>query len=1090
MVVTNNFGCQGSGTFQVSEGGTGLNPYPINIVTCQGSPVTLDAGNPGMTYQWSNGASTQTIAVSTAGSYQVTVTDPGGCSASFTNNVTFQPLPVVAFTAGDACMGQPSAMNNTSTVASGNIVNWQWNAGGQLSNAQQPSFTFAAAGSYTVSLTATSGFGCVDSASAFVQINPLPVAAFSASSVCEGQAMAFANQSTVSSGSINSWSWSFGDQQGATSSAPQHTYGNEGVYTTQLVVTTQAGCSDTVVQSVTVHPMPLADFVAQDVCEGETVSFVNTTLLNNGQVSDVSWDFGDGFTSTDTDPVHTYAAAGTYTVTLRIGSDQACEDTVAKNITIHPRPLAAFNAPPVCAGTTTVFADLSNVNGGTLSGWFWEFGDGAFSAAQQPTHQYASAGTYSALLVATSNRGCTDSATQVVVVNTMPQAGFSTAGTCFGTPVQFNDSSSSGSTAISSWSWNFGDGGSASQQDPQHSYAASGTYAVQLIVNTAQGCSDTLQQSINIFPVPSANFSANNVCLNGPTSFVDQSQISGGGTFSYLWNFGDNTSATDPQPQHNYTSAGTYTVTMTVTSPFGCSDAHTASVTVYPLPVADFTAGSVCLNTPVQLIDQSTVATGAVSGWSWTLGDGTVSTAQNPTHFYANPGFYTVTLEVSSAEGCRASVLDSVEIYAPPSPQPVLPNGCVGANISFADTSSGAGNTIVSWSWTLGNGSSASQATGTTLYTAPGTYPVLLTTENTNGCRATASTNVVISPLPVAGFTSGTACLNTPVQFSNTSTVGSGSISGYSWNFGDGSGTSGAANPSYVFSQTGTYTVTLIAVSNDGCADTVSAQVVVNPLPVPSFSDLNGAGCGPLLVSFRDSSFISSGNVTAWSWDFGDGGSSTLQNPTHTYAVSGNYPVTLTVTSDSGCSNSITQNNAVTVYPGPDAAFEPEPALQNILDPNFSFINLSSGALTYAWTFGDGGSSTLFEPLYTYRDTGDYTVTLWVTNAYGCRDSVSHPVRVDPIFSFYVPNAFTPNGDGNNEGFNVSGEYIADVELSIFNRWGEQIFFSAGRNNAPWDGSVAGASMPAQEGVYVFQVRVTDVWGQIHEKVGHVSLVR
>ena len=1091
VVVTNSFGCQGSGAFNVIEGGTGLAPNPINVIDCQGANIVLDAGNSGMTYLWSTGDVSQTITVNTTGSYDVTVTDPGGCSATFTNNVTIQPLPVVNFTTSNACLGSVTTINNISTIGSGNIINWQWTIGsGMQSNLQSPSLSFAAAGSYPVTLVATSGFGCIDSASGTIQIDPLPTAAFTANDVCDGIAMQFNDGSLVSSGTISSWNWTFGDSTSSTLQNPQHTYGTDGVYTATLIVSTTSGCNDTIFQSVTIDPMPDAAFVTQDVCEGDSVYFINNSMLVNGNISDINWDFGDGTTSSVSDPVHYYSLPGSYTVTLRIGSDQGCEDVATQNVTVNEKPVAAFNTAAVCTGTPVIFNEQSTVSAGNMAGWYWEFGDGSFDSQQHPQHNYASAGTYTVSLVATTDKGCSDTVSRQTTVNEIPVANFTATSACFGSPVVFSDSSNIAAGSINSWNWNFGDGISSSSQNPSHNYSATGSYNVQLIIGTATGCMDTINRTVNVFPVPTADFSSNNVCLNGSTNFFDQSQISGGGTFAYVWAFGDNTTDTTANPQHIFTADGTYNVTMTVTSPFGCSATITRPVTVFPLPQPAFSAGDVCLNNPVQLLDNSTVSSGTITGWSWMMGDSSTTTAQNPTHFYSTPGFYTITLEVTSNEGCKNSMTDSVEIYAPPTPQPVSGNGCIGDNIPFADTSSGVNNNIVNWDWSFGNGVTDITASPSYTYSASGTYTVTLTTTNANGCRATATTNVIISPLPVAGFTAGTACLNSPVQFNNTSTIGSGTITGYAWDFGDNSGVSSSEDPSYVYTQAGTYTVTLVTTSGDGCRDTVYGQVIVNPLPTANFLDMNAAGCGPLLVPFTDSSYISSGSVVAWAWDFGDGSTSNIQNPVHNYTASGNFTVTLTVTSDSGCTNTISLNNEVTVYPGPDAEFEADPALQTILNPNFDFINLSSGGLTYAWTFGDGGSSTQFEPSYTYRDTGNYMVTLWVTNAYGCLDSVQHPVRVDPIFSWWIPNAFTPNGDGMNEGFNVTGEYIVNVELSVFNRWGDRIFYSEGRNNLPWDGSVEGRPEPAQEGVYVFQVRVKDVWGMFHEKVGHVSLVR
>lgn len=1091
VVVTNAFGCQGAGTFNVNEGGTGLAPNPINIIACAGTSVLLDAGNPGMAYLWSTGATSQTISATTTGVYAVTVTDPGGCTAAFTNNITMQPVPVAAFTTAPACVDAPVIINNSSSVSSGNIISWAWDLGnGMLSNQSTPAMSYSTAGTFPITLIVESGFGCKDTITGTIQINPLPSADFTAQDVCDGSAVQFTDGSTVASGTITGWQWNFGDGNTAAAQLPQHAYNGAGSYLVTLVSTTGAGCNDTVNRMVTVHPKPVADFSANDVCEGDSMQFTDLSLISNGFISDVSWDFGDGTTSTIANPVHYYSAPGTYNVTMRVASDQACEAMIMKPVKVNPKPVADFSAPSVCHGGASAFADLSSISSGAVTGWYWEFGDGGFSSNPSPGYTYANAGTYTITMMVLSDLGCSDTASRQNTVEPLPVVGFSANDACFGTAVVFSDTSSVNPGTITGRQWSFGDGNGSSVQVPSHTYAATGSYTVQLTATTASGCSATFTKSVNVFPVPVANFTANDVCLNSVTTFVDQSQIAGGGTFSFSWNFGDNNSDTADVPQHLYAAYGSYMVNLMVTSQQGCSAAVSKPVTVFPLPVPSFTAGNVCLNYPVQINDNSTIVQGAITGWSWSLGDATISAAQNPTHFYQTAGVYPVTLTVMSEMGCSASRADSVEIYAPPTPAPAAGSGCVNDNIAFADTSTGSNNNIVTYDWTFGNGDVSTAASPSSVYGAAGTFTITLTTTNAQGCRSSKSVPVVVSPLPVAGFTSNPPCLNAPAQFNSTSSIPSGSITGYAWDFGDNSGTASQQNPQHTYTQPGSFDVTLVVYSGDGCTDTVRQTVVVNPLPAPAFTALNTLGCGPLPVQFSDSSFISAGNIVSWAWDFGDGGTSSQQDPLYVYNTSGSYPVTLTTTSDSGCVNTLTINNTVTVYPGPMAEFEPDPAETDILDPNFNFINLSNGALTYYWTFGDGGNSIAFEPQHAYSDTGNYLVTLYVSNAYGCRDTVQHPVRVNPIFSWWIPNAFTPNGDGSNEAFNVKGEYIVNVELTIFNRWGEKIFFSEGRENAEWDGSIMGSAIKAQEGVYVYTVRVEDVWGKYHEKIGHVSLVR
>ncbi len=1091
VVVTNSYGCQGTGASTVIEGGNGLVSNPINVMACQGTITVLDAANIGSTYLWSTGATSQTINVINTGSYSVTVTDIGGCSATFTNNVIVNPLPVVNFVNSPSCLGNPTTLVDQTSLASGNILSWNWTLpNGGISNTQNPNYIFPNAGTFPVTLVVTSGLGCVDSISKNVTISPLPIASFNATTVCLGATTLFADNSTISSGLINIWNWNFGDGHVANGNPASHTYSTPGNYVATLVVASAIGCVDTVIASVNVNPMPLARFNAPEVCDGDSMSFYNTTVINNGSISDIAWTFGDGATSTDVNPKHKYLYPGQYIVTLTVGSDQSCQNTFTDTVTVNNRPVAAILSASTCNGTAANFIDNSTIGNGSITNWYWSFGDGTGSNSQHSSHVYSNSGVYAISLVATSDKGCSDTSFASSSIMNLPVAAFAISSSCFGNAMNFNDASTIASGSISMWHWDFGDGAVSSSANPTHTYAAIGTYPVTLVVTSNSGCSDTITQSINVYPVPVANFAASNVCLNNQTEFYDQSQIVGGSAFTFLWTLGDGSIATSGTPVHTYAAAGSYNVTLVVSTPFGCLNTVTKPVAVYDLPIASFVSGDVCLNSTSLFMDASSIGGGTITGWQWTLGDGNTSSAQNPSHFYGTPGTYPVTIEVTSNFGCKVTALDSVQIFAPPTPMPTSGTDCVNNSISFADTASGPENIIVTYDWDFGGGNASALANPSFVFTTSGTHTVSLTTTNASGCSATRTVVVAVSPLPVAGFLPSDPCANSATIFTNTSTISSGSISGYQWDFGDGSGISTITNPSYAYSQAGTYNVTLVAYSAAGCADTIVHTVIVHPLPTANFLQVSAAGCGPLVVQFTDSSFITTGNVTAWFWDFGDGTSSVVQNPSHTYLTSGTYSVTLTVTSDFGCQNSTTLSNVVTVYPGPTAEFQPDPSTQSILHPEFNFINQSTGALIYHWTFGDGGSSIQFEPNHVYADTGNYMVTLWVVNSYGCKDTVKHPVRVEPEFHWWIPNAFSPNEDGVNDGFNVTGISIVDVKLSIFNRWGDQIFYSEGRNNRDWDGSVVGMPNKAQEGVYVYQVIVKDVWGYSHEKVGQVYLVR
>ncbi|MFM9008052.1 MAG: PKD domain-containing protein, partial [Bacteroidota bacterium] len=542
----------------------------------------------------------------------------------------------------------------------------------------------------------------------------------------------------------------------------QHIYPSAGIFIPTLIVTSDAGCSDTLSAAVLIDAPPTVSFVAPDVCEGDSTSFTNLSqsLL---PISDINWDFGDGNISNDVNPVHKYATPGSYQVTLRVGNNQGCESTTTSQVNVFPKPQAAFNAPPVCAGDPLQFTNQSVLNGGVLNGWYWTFGDGGFSALQSPVHQYIGSGTYTAILTAISSRGCTDTTSAQIQVNALPSASFVAVEACVGAPVLFADSSLSSGQAIVSWQWNFGDGSTASGSNASHSYASPGTYAVTLDVSTADGCFASVTRSINVFPIPEARFSAGSACAGSQVAFIDQSTVLGGSSFNYTWSFGDNTGSSAQMPTHTYAGPGDYSVQLTITTPAGCSASTTSIVTIHPLPTVSFNAQNVCLNEPVSLSDASTVSPGSITAWSWDLGDSTLSTAQNPTHFYAASGIYMVTLQATSSYGCAFRATQPIEVFDPPTPQPVSGNGCSGSPVAFIDTSSGAGNQITAWEWSFGDGSTASGATPTHQYQQAGTWLVSLTTTNVNGCRATATTNVAIGAQPNAGFTAGTSCADTPV---------------------------------------------------------------------------------------------------------------------------------------------------------------------------------------------------------------------------------------------------------------------------------------------------------------------------------------
>ncbi len=472
-------------------------------------------------------------------------------------------------------------------------------------------------------------------------------------------------------------------------------------------------------------------------------------------------------------------AVGTWTVTVdpsdgnySVGQGYAVVVTgdVSENTTPSP-PVADFTGSPT-SGDSPLVVSFNDQSTGNIDTWDWNFGDGGSSSAASPSHTYNSAGTYTVTLTV-SGPGGSDTRTRAsyVTVTTPPPApvanfsGTPTSGTA-PLAVSFSDQSSG---SISTYSWNFGDGGTSSATSPSHTYTSAGTYDVSLTVS-GPGGSDTLTRTSYISvsePPPVADFSGTPTSGNAPL-VVSFSDASTGSVSAWSWDFGDGGSSTSASPSHTYSSAGTYDVSLTVTGPGG-SDTVTRvgyiSVSVPPAaPVADFSASPTSGTAPL-LVSFSDQSTGSISSWSWNFGDGGSSTAQSPSHTYSTAGTYTVSLTVTGPGGSDTSTqvgLISVA-EAPPvvgfSANPLSGNSPL--LVVFTDESVGS---IGSWSWNFGDGGTSTSANPSHTYNVAGTYTVSLTVTGPGGSDTVTRVDyITVSDPPVGGpvlymsFTTNTA---------------------------------------------------------------------------------------------------------------------------------------------------------------------------------------------------------------------------------------------------------------------------------------------------------------------------------------------
>lgn len=516
----------------------------------------------------------------------------------------------------------------------------------------------------------------------------------------------------------------------------------------------------------------------------------------------------------------------------------------------------------------------------------------------------------------------------------LPTAGFTAQVTAGVAPltVQFTDTSSPGDSAITAWAWNFGDGGQSTLQSPQHTYTTPGVYTVSLNVTNARGNNTSVRQNLITVAdpddLPAPAFTAAPQAGPAPLTvqFTDTSTAGMYPVTGWLWTFGDGATSTLQNPSHTYTANGLYDVRLTLTTAMGPVEVLAEDhISVSPLvnPVADFSASATTGLAPltVQFTDLSQPGSLPITGWLWSFGDGTTSTLQNPSHTYTAAGAYTVSLQVSAAQGSNTlQRVGYIVLHHPVEPTADFsldnPVGYAPMTVQFTDESHPGTAAITEWAWTFGDGGTSSDANPGHTYTTPGVYTVGLTVRTAYGedtVTRAASVQVQQPQPPTADFSSQRVGLNPPiVAFTDLSTAGTSPITSRLWTFGDGA-TSTLAAPVHTYAAFGTYEVSLTVTTAHG-SDTETRQVVVESSvpPTAAFSATPLSGTAPLEVAFTDQSTAGTSVITGWSWTFGDGQGSTAQHPTHEYTAEGTYTVSLTVFSAAG-SHTLTKNSLITV---------------------------------------------------------------------------------------------------------------------------------------------------------------------------------
>ncbi|GAB4091610.1 PKD domain-containing protein [Flaviaesturariibacter terrae] len=896
------------------------NPAHCSVPFSVQFDATATSGATSYAWDFGDGGTASTVQAShsytTAGAYTVTliVTNASGCRDTLRRTALVQVGASAAFFAPDTvCAHAPVAFVNQSNPIAP-LTTWLFGDGSSSAEAS-PVKRFDTPGVYTVKLR-NQYAGCADSVTHQVVVRPGPQAIFETVDTFSCTAPFTAHFRNGSTGAA-SYRWEFGDGSISSDAAPAHTYTQTGIYTVRLIATGTNGCADTLTRSSYVRVQaPRLSFSGLPVsgCAPQLAQL--SAAISEGSIMSYHWNFGDGTGSVDAAPSHAFPLPGQYTVSLSVTTASGCSvtDSVPAGVSVFRKPTASFDLSPgdVCAMQGIQFTNTST-NVDSNATWYWSFGDGGYSTAPDPYHEYDAVGWFSVQLVA-SNGTCRDTSNRPNVLFVRPPvARFLVSFQC-GAPFtrQFDNRSIGAQTS----SWDFGDGSTSTETSPVHTYAAPGSYVVKLRV-TNDTCYHTRTITVDVYNEKARFRAADSSLCYGQAYSVSAYDFNAAHIRAWSWDFGDGNApeTTVAAATHVYTRPGTYTVTLTITDPLGCTSSFTQTVTVRGA-IADFehSGAAACLTgagAPVEFTDRS-VADGnnPIVQWLWDFGDGTRdSSGAGPLqHRYAATGTYTATLRVTDASGCFG-------YYGGPAPVHVSrPTAsftstdtltCTDRPVHFQNASVGEGS--LTFSWGFGDGQASTAAAPVHAYGSTGIYTVVLRVTDGQGCSDSLQRPALIRiSYPKAGFTLSDSTASCPpmlVRFTNIST----DFTDQQWDFGNGN-SSGLAAPAHLYNEAGVFRPRLIVTGPGGCQDTVSRTVRLDgPRGQIDYSPL--AGCSPLTVHLQARTQARDSLI----WDFGDGNilpgrDSVLQ---HVFTDTGRFVPRAILVDSRGCSVPVTGRDTV-----------------------------------------------------------------------------------------------------------------------------------------------------------------------------------
>ena len=1045
-----------------------------------------------------------------------------GCTSTLTDSIeiTVDPATVGGTTSADAsvCFGDNAGVIELDGET-GSVVNWEYSTNGGTSWTDiAGTDTFINFTNLTVETqyrAIVQSGACMEMASSAttISVTPLPTAEWTnagPSTLCAGDDITL----DVTLGNVTGAYTLNYEVNGTafTTSTNSITLDSVVAATTVTItgISVTGGCEDLTlndVYTINVNPLPVVSITASSdtICDGSTGTVtVNVDNVAAGQGWTLVYNEGavvgkttSGIGSGSFIITTAALSAGTVDVTLTsfLNTTTNCtgEATATASIVVSPTSEGGTTAgaATVCSGDNNGTITLTGETGDVEQ---WEIstdGGNTWTVTSNTGNSIA----YSNITETTSFRAyvvsgaCSGdySSETVITVTPLPEVSISGAPeVCPNEPAVFTIVVSNVAPG-EAWVLTYTENGtvrttsgigSGTTTLTTNGYAEGIGSIIVVLDRIAANCdNDELNGSVTaiINPAPVARYDVENACQDSMVMFNNTSSIASGGIAGYKWFFGDGDSSQAVSPSHAYASAGIYTVRLTAISDNGCTNTVTDQVTIYDAPTADFTFDNVCQNEVFTPVDASNIASGTIVSRTWNFGDNSPEVSgTNPTHSYASSGNYNVTLTVTSNNGCTNSISKDVTIYVLPDADFAANPVCEDEEMTFTNGTAVAYGSV-NYEWTFGGGNTSTDVNPTFTFTGFGDFTVKLVATTNNGCQDSVSNVVTVWPKPVASFTAADVCLGEASDFVNSSTIAAGTIDENFWSFGDGASAS-VDNPSHTYAtanETG-FPVELRVVSDKGCADITTGTAIVWPLPevniTADFREICDGDSAQLTANVDQT-------ATSFRWNTEEVTQSIFAKQEGWYSV--------TVVGDparGGCVG--TDSIFITVWDNPVANAGNDTTIDL---GSFAQLN-GTGGLVYTWT----PTTYLSDPDIAnpiaddVREDIEYILT--VTDENGCIDDDSVLVTVIDRFNLIVYNTVTPNGDGDNDVWNIDNiQAYPDAEVTVINRYGMEVFNTTDYANNLWDGTFDGKDLPDGAYYYIITLPGND---DAEPFTGSINLIR